>query len=112
MKKKYVHKQIETGIYLADSLEEVIDFLKTKHEELTKEGWVNLTLIEDDCGYPSSHHILCGKRLETDKEYERRIKKERKERQKKQQAKKEKEEIEKKRLEELIKKYGVPENVN
>ncbi len=111
MKKKYIEKKIESCIDLSGSFDQVLQFLRDQEEELRKAGWTDLRLDEEG-NYGSPTYAIYGKRLETDKEYQKRINKRKREEKKKQEEKQKKEEEEKRRLEELIKKYGVPKKIN
>lgn len=76
----YLPRKYSVGsIYDLDGpIEEFIEKLKTKKKEAEQDGFRNIIINFDTCddgNYSYSEVNLRGERIETDKEYERRIKK-------------------------------------
>ena len=82
----------------------VIDSLIAEKENAEEDGYFDVT-IEDHVDWDETSFTLEGSRLETDKEFEKRLAKDKKQREKNKKIKEERKEKEKKEYERLKKKY-------
>jgi len=101
----------EEEVWLDDSedifsgnIDEIIQKLQSIKEDLATRGYKNIRLNEN-AGYENISHSAYGKRIETDKEFERRMKNREAQKQKKLRDKDKKKDRELKELERLKKKY-------
>lgn len=107
MEKKFIRAKVEdfdAEMYLANgaSLDDAIYNLGVCKEKYTKLGWRNLAL-EHFVDYDYQEYELWGERLETDEEFEERVKAEKK-RAAEQKKKKEKTEAQERKLYKKLKK--------
>ena len=102
--KKLIIKEWVTNIEFDNTVDDMIRSLQTYKERYESQGYTNLTIEEDDNEYPN--RSIYDSRLETNKEYDRRIKKEQRERAKNRRVKLEKEEREKEELVRLVRKHS------
>ena len=107
MKKKEIREKIGeiTDIFDNCKLSDLISILEKIKEENKKVGYSDLEIREAYIGDGITEFYLYGTREETDKEYEKRMKKRRKKIEKNKQNKLEQKEKEIKRLKELMTKY-------
>ncbi len=104
-KKKTVRERIREGFpCCCGPLDSFIENLVECNTAMVRKGYTNISI--DDVGYDYEEWCFYGDRVETDKEMERRVKREGKERAKKRLQKETKRQYEIKELERLTKKYG------
>jgi len=111
MKKKYIREQVTTFSPhdLTGNIEIAIQLLKNYNDDYELQGYKNIH-IDFGSYFGKNNYTVTGERLETDKEFQRRVNKEEKLKNEKKLSNIAKETAERKQLERLVKKYGVPNN--
>jgi len=95
-------------------IDQIIDYFKCTKEDYEVKGFEDISvMVKDDVEcWESKGLVLVGKRLETDKEFEKRLKEENRFLEKRKKQQEDNVESERKQLKRLIRKHGIPENLD